>query len=115
MNKVTPTDIINHSNIENAFSGYFTGFKYTNTKITDITGIPFGKKQKEVRTERKLIKSAEHEQMIVILEKEYSINPKLGLRNLSEILKLNGIKRGKTFLSVNPDVVAIRNKYLEML
>jgi hypothetical protein len=111
MNEKNPEDMITLKNINNAFDGYFSEIKYTNDKITEITGIPFEKTQKETRADDKLASTEEEVLMHKIVEREYSKNPKISLRNLSAALELHGIERKKRFLSTNPDVVAIRNKH----
>jgi uncharacterized protein (DUF1499 family) len=111
MNAKDPDDIITPAGIEKAFSGFFSRHKYKNETITEITGIVFGRKQKELRSDSRLIKKADCQAMLVIVTAEYSLNPKISLRELSDALKLRGIKRGRTFLSSDSDVVKIRDKY----
>ncbi|MBJ6802815.1 hypothetical protein, partial [Geomonas propionica] len=111
MNEITPDDPITQENIENAFDGYFSGYRYTNHKITEITGIPFEKTQKEARRERSQSRQATIQKVLQIVDIEYSKNKLVSLRDLSNILKTNGVKRGKSFLSTDPDVINIREKY----
>ena len=114
MNQKNPEDMITPANIEQAFTGYFSRIKYTNDKITELIEIPFGKKQKEIRADVKLNRQEEELRLLELVEKEYSENPKISLRDLSDALKLQGISRGKTFLSTDSDVVKIRNKYTQI-
>jgi len=111
MNERDPDDIITPANIETAFAGYFSNTRYKNETITKYIGIPFGRKQKELRQDGKQNKINDVILMLEIIEREYSANPKISLRDLSDALKLHRIERGRTFLSSDPDVVEIRSKY----
>jgi|GEM_PF-5088314 len=111
MNEKDPDDIITPEGVEKAFAGYFSRYKYKNETITEITGIKFGKGQKELRYDSWLNRKAEHYKMLGIASDEYLLKPEISLRDLSDALKLHGIERGKTFLSTDPDVAKIRSKY----
>lgn len=112
MNEITPDDPITQANIEKAFDGYFSRYSYSNPKITEITGIPFGKTQKQIRMENREARDDEHKRMLALIDEYFAQNGLLSLRKLNGMLKSNGIERSKTFLSTDPDVVAIRNKYM---
>jgi len=111
MNEKDPDDIITPEGVEKAFGGYFTRHKYKNETITKKIDIEFEKSQRETRSDARMNKRTEHERMLEIVDMAYSHNPKMSLVKLSDLLKVIEIKRGKTFLSTNPDVVAIRSKY----